>query len=135
MKTKLATGLCASAVAGMLMAGAVQAQDAPRFMTETLPEAAVESAWQEFQAIMGPETPLEPKVKELIGLGVSAQIPCDYCVYYHTKAAKQHGATDEEIKSALASAALVRKWSTMLNGSDYDRDAWRQEVDAMFAEQ
>lgn len=66
---------------------------------------------------------------------MAAQIPCEHCIYCHTQAAKQHGATEEQIKEALASGALVRKWSLMLNGSQYDMKTWRQQVDAMFAEQ
>lgn len=61
-------------------------------------------------------------------------MPCDYCVYYHTRAAKAHGASEAEIKEAIASAALVRKWSTMLQGSGYGMEEWRQEVDAMFSD-
>lgn len=130
-------------VLGALMAVAVclgpastaNAQKAPAFIKETFPEQGVSAAWEEFQAVMGPGTALDPKVKELIGLAVAAQIPCDYCVYYHTKAAKQHGATQAEIKDALASSALVRQWSTMLNGSAYDEETWKSQVDAMFAGQ
>jgi AhpD family alkylhydroperoxidase len=75
---------------------------------------------------------LDQKTKELIGLGVAAQIPCDYCVTYHATAAKSLGATEAEIREALAAAALVRKWSTLLNGSQYDEERWRSEVAAMF---
>jgi AhpD family alkylhydroperoxidase len=64
-----------------------------------------------------------------------APMSADYCVYYHTKAAKKHGASEAEIKEALASSALVQKWSAMLNGSAYDEEGWREEVNAMFAEQ
>jgi AhpD family alkylhydroperoxidase len=64
---------------------------------------------------------LDGKTKQLIGLAVAAQIPCSYCVYAHTKAAKAAGATDAEIKEAIATAALVRFNSTMLNGSDGGR--------------
>jgi len=63
------------------------------------------------------------KTKNLIGLAVAAQIPCAYCVYGHTKLAKAAGATDAQIKEAIATAALVRFNSTMLNGSDGGRDA------------
>jgi len=45
-------------------------------------------------------------------------IPCAYCVLATTKAAKAAGATDAQIKEAIATAALVRFNSTMLNGSD-----------------
>ena len=113
----------------------VNAQDvkgAPQWMQQTFPEKAVKAALAEMQAIEGPGA-LDEKTKQLIGLAVSAQIPCQYCVYYHTKMAKAQGATDEQIKEAIADAALTRKWSTVLNGSDYDMQSFRKQVDAMVA--
>lgn len=135
MKTQtIATAIATIAFAAVPLANA-GAQDAPRFMAETFPTQGVQSAWQEFQDVMTSEdAALDAKTKELIGLGVAAQIPCDYCVNYHTKAAKAHGATAAEVKEALASAALVRQWSTMLNGSQYDEEEWQEEVDAMFSQ-
>jgi AhpD family alkylhydroperoxidase len=41
---------------------------------------------------------LPTKVRELIGLAVAAQIPCQYCVYYHIKSAKAAGASEEEMR-------------------------------------
>lgn len=107
--------------------------EAPDFVRDTYPEQGVEAAWQNIQSVIGdPDSALEGKTKELIALAVSAQIPCDYCVYSHTVGAEAHGATDAEIREALATAALIRKWSTLLNGSQYDMDAFRQEIDAMY---
>lgn len=111
----------------------LRAQEAPQFMRDVMPEQAVAPAWQEFQAVMDPDGALDGKTKELIGLAVAAQVPCEYCIYYHRNAAEQQGASEEEIKEALAAGALVRKWSTMLNGSDYDQQEWRGQVDAMFS--
>jgi len=73
--------------------------------------------------VMNPTGALDGKTKNLIGLAVAAQIPCTYCVYGHTKLAKAAGATDAQIKEAIATAALVRFNSTMLQGSDGGRDA------------
>jgi alkylhydroperoxidase/carboxymuconolactone decarboxylase family protein YurZ len=42
------------------------------------------------------------------------------------------GATDAQIKEAIAAAALVRKWSTVLNGTDYDMAKFKKEVDSVF---
>jgi AhpD family alkylhydroperoxidase len=114
-------------------AAAAGAGNPPPFMTKTFPADAVQGAWQEYQAVMNPNGALDAKTKELIGLGVAAQIPCQYCVYYHTQAAKADGASEAEIKEAIATAALTRKWSTVLNGSAYDFNTFRQEVDSMFA--
>ena len=93
------------------------------------------AAVKDMMALQGDDAAISPKVRELIGLAVSAQIPCVYCIYFHTKAAKQFGASDAEVKEALAAAAQVRKWSTILNGSMYDEATWQKEVDAMFSGQ
>jgi AhpD family alkylhydroperoxidase len=72
---------------------------------------------------------LDAKTRELIALAVAAQIPCAYCVYGHTKNAHAKGATDAEIREAVAAAATVRQWSTVLNGMGYDFEAFKVEVD------
>ena len=116
--------LLASAGLALLLALAtepsVSAQEAPapEWMKQTLPDQALKSHWDESLAVMNPTGALDGKTKQLIALGVAAQIPCAYCVYAHTKAAKAAGATDAQIKEAIATAALVRFNSTVLNGSD-----------------
>ena len=101
----------------------VSAQEAPAWMKQTLPDHALKPHWDEQLAVMNPTGALDGKTKQLIALGVAAQIPCAYCVFAHTKAAKAAGATEAQIKEAIAAAALVRFNSTMLNGSDGGRDA------------
>ncbi|MCC8959094.1 carboxymuconolactone decarboxylase family protein [Bradyrhizobium sp. Pear77] len=98
------------------------AQEAPEWMKQTLPDQALTPYWDEYLAVMNPTGALDGKTKHLIGLGVAAQIPCEYCVYAHTKAARAAGATDAQIKEAISTAALVRFNSTMLNGSDGGRE-------------
>jgi AhpD family alkylhydroperoxidase len=114
--------LLASAGLALLLASAtgpsVSAQEAPEWMKQTLPGEALKPLWDEYRAVMNPAGDLDGKTKQLIALGVAAQIPCAYCVYAHTKMAKAAGATDAQIKEAIATAALVRFNSTMLNGSD-----------------
>ncbi len=103
----------------------------PRFFRQ-FPEVAIAGAWAEFKALqLNPNTKLSGKMKELIGLAVSAQIPCQYCVYFHTAAAKANGATDEEVREAVAMAAVVRHWSTVLNGMQVDLADFKQETDAV----
>ena len=108
------------------------AQDVPPFVKAIEPQAAVGSAWQDYMAVFNPKGALDGKTKELIGLAVAAQIPCQYCIYAHTKAAKAAGATDAEIKEAIGAAALVRKWSTELNGNMYDMTDFKKQVDAIW---
>jgi AhpD family alkylhydroperoxidase len=109
------------------------AQDAPKFFNDVSPAPSAAAAWQEYMAVMNPKGALDDKTKQLIALGVAAQIPCEYCIYAHNKAARAAGATDAEIKEAISAAALVRKWSTELNGNMYDMTDFRKQVDAMYA--
>jgi AhpD family alkylhydroperoxidase len=96
------------------------------------PEAGIAGAWAEFKAVqLNPKTKLDGKTKELIGLAVAAQIPCQYCVYFHTAAAKLNGATDEDVRETVAMAAIVRHWSTVLNGMQVDLDGFRRETDTV----
>lgn len=111
----------------------VNAQNVPPFIKQTFPPQAVMAANEERMAVMDPNGALDAKTKHLIALGVAAQIPCDYCVYYHTRAAKHDGATEAQIREAVAAAALTRKWSTMLNGAQYDMSKLKNEVNASFA--
>ncbi len=115
--------------------GPAHADGPPAFIGKTFPAQGVDSAWETYQSVfLDEEGALDTRTKELIALAISAQVPCDYCVYYHTRASKALGATDAQIKEALAAGALVRKWSTILNGSQYDQTQWRREVDAMFSD-
>ena len=104
------------------------AQQAPKFFTETYPEYALKSALDAMAVLQGNKAQLDAKTRELIALGVAAQIPCVYCVYYHTKAARGLGASESEIREAVAAAATVRQWSRVLNGIAYDFDAYKAEV-------
>lgn len=100
---------------------------------KSFPEHGIAGAWGEMKALeMNPKTMVPAKTKELIGLAVAAQIPCRYCVYFHTSVAKANGATDEEIKEAIAMSALTRHWSTTLNGMQVDPQRFRDDVTKMF---
>jgi AhpD family alkylhydroperoxidase len=96
------------------------------------PEVGIAGAWTEFKSVqLNPNTKLNGKTKELLGLAVAAQIPCQYCIYFHTAAAKLNGASDEEIRETVAMAAITRHWSTVLNGMQVDPAVFRNETDAV----
>lgn len=93
------------------------------------PDEGIAGAWSEFKAVQAnPKSALTPKDKELIGLAVAAQVPCEYCVYFHTKAAMANGATDREVKEAVAMASVVRHWSSFLNGMRIDEGQFSREL-------
>jgi AhpD family alkylhydroperoxidase len=102
-------------------------------MFNKLPAHIRASAWEWFKSMSNPNAAIPPKYGELIGLGVAAQIPCDYCVYAHTTMAKMYGATEEEIQEAVMKGAEVRHWSTILNGNQVDFESFKSEWDGMLA--
>ena len=100
-------------------------------MFEVYPDHLRAAAWEWFKATQSPDAKVPAKYTQLISLAVSAQIPCAYCVYGHTTLAKAAGATDAEIQEAIASAAEVRHWSTVLNGNAVDLEEFKTEWDAI----
>src|SRR5258708_18106186 len=121
-------GILSTAIAGIATSASAQdasAQATYRDIEQTLgsvptffkmfPESGIAGAWAEFKSVqLNPKTALNGKTKELIGLAVAAQVPCHYCIYFHTAAAKLNGPTDAELPEAVAIAALTRHWSTEL---------------------
>ena len=109
----------------------VLAGEPPRFYKDTYPEHALGAVLKADRTLMGDAAKLDAKTRELISLGVAAQIPCAYCVYVHNKKARAQGATEAEVREAVATAAHVRHWSTVLNGMAYDIGAFKAEVDKL----
>jgi AhpD family alkylhydroperoxidase len=100
----------------------------PQFMLK-MPEEMLPGVWEEMKTLqMNPATALPGRTKELIGLGVAAQVPCHYCIVGHTEFARLDGASDREIGEAVAMAAITRHWSTFLNGIQTDETRFRAEV-------
>ena len=92
------------------------------------PQSAVAGAWAMTKGLLFDESnALEPKVKSLINLAVAAQIPCQYCIWLETKSAKGKARRDAEVAEAVAQAAYVRHWSTVLNGLQIDFETFKTE--------
>ncbi|MBD1383311.1 carboxymuconolactone decarboxylase family protein [Metabacillus arenae] len=53
------------------------------------------------------EGTLTRKEKEIIAVAVSCVTECPYCIDFHTKKAKDHGATVEELFEAILTAAAI----------------------------
>ena len=124
-RTILAFWVLASTAAG------AYADEPPNFMKQTYPESALQAAWEDYKSVYNPDGALDGKHKQLIALAVSAQIPCEYCIVAHTMKATRAGATDEQIKEALAVASTVRKWSTVLNGYEaYGLEQFKTDIGA-----
>ena len=122
-----------SATAFSLVASYALAQEPPSFYQDTYPEHALKSRLEAESVLSGDGAKLDAKTRELIALGVAAQIPCSYCIYFHDKNARVQGATEAEIREAVATSAHVRHWSTVLNGMAYDFQSFKMEVDKLLA--
>jgi len=105
----------------------------PTFMKE-FPASGLPGAWEEFKAIeMNPQSAIDGKTKELIGLAVASQIPCRYCVSFHKKGVAFNGGNKEEMNMAIAVAANIRKWGAYFSGNQVDMATFKADVDKMSA--
>ena len=92
------------------------------------PKAGVAGAWALSRDMLFQETALDLKTKALISLAVAAQIPCQYCVWSDTRDALAAGATEEQVREAVAISALTRHWSTIFNGNMIDFETYKKEL-------
>lgn len=105
----------------------------PEFL-KSYPESGIAGAWLEMKSIqLNPNTALSGKQKELIGLAVAAQIPCRYCIYFHTAAAKAQGATEQELKEAIAAAAITKHWTAIISGNQVMDSEFKSDTDKALA--
>lgn len=102
---------------------------------ENYPDSMVGGAWVWMNDVEDGEGAIDAKTMQLIGLAVAAQIPCQFCTYYHRKAALSLGATEQEVAEAAAIAGYVRNWSTVLYGTGADLESYEKTVDGLFAGQ
>lgn len=106
----------------------------PTFMQQ-MPRATLPVGIAGYANLEAGETALPAKTKYLISLAVAAQIPCQYCIWADTLAAKAAGAMDEEIGEAVGVAAMTRFWSTNFNGLQVDLATYQKELGPLFAGQ
>jgi AhpD family alkylhydroperoxidase len=105
----------------------------PEFLRR-YPQEGLAGAWTELRDVeMNPSSAIPGKYKSLIGLAVAAQIPCRFCTVADTEFAKLEGASERELAEAVAMAGLTRHWSTILNGRQVDKAAFRKDVSRLVA--
>ncbi|REJ84319.1 MAG: carboxymuconolactone decarboxylase family protein [Bacteroidetes bacterium] len=99
----------------------------PGFL-QSIPEAYLDYEWQLFKKLELGETLIPNKYKELMGLAIHSETKCQFCILFHTEAAKLFGATDEEIQEAVHYAKASLGWSAYINGMSQDYDAFKKEL-------
>lgn len=103
----------------------------PKFL-QLYPEPGIAGAWSELKGVqLNPYTTLSAKQKNLIGLAIAAQMPCEYSIYFHRKAALITGATEREMNEAVSVSATARHWSTLFHGPQIDMTSFKKDADQM----
>lgn len=80
--------------------------------------------WDNVKQVMAPGA-LDPLLKEMIYVAVSATNNCEYCTYSHTASARKKGMTDAMLGELLAVVGLANETNRLANG-------YRIEVDEAF---
>jgi AhpD family alkylhydroperoxidase len=80
--------------------------------------------WAAVKQVMAPGA-LDPLVKEMIYVAVSATNGCEYCTYSHTAAARKKGMSDAMFMELMAVVGLANETNRLANGL-------RPEVDPQF---
>jgi AhpD family alkylhydroperoxidase len=80
--------------------------------------------WESLSAVMAPGA-LDPLVKEMLYLAVSAAHGCDYCIASHTAAARAKGMTDAQHGELLAIVGMASETNRLAQ-------AMRVKVDPQF---
>ncbi len=77
--------------------------------------------WQNVKQVMAPGA-LDPLVKEMVYVAVSATNGCEYCTYSHTAAARKKGMSDAMLMELLAVVGLANETNRLANGLRFDVD-------------
>lgn len=84
----------------------------------------LERIWKNVKQVMAPGA-LDPLVKEMVYVAVSATNGCEYCTYSHTAGARAKGMSEAMFAELMAVVGLANETNRLANG-------YRIEVDAAF---
>ena len=77
--------------------------------------------WEGLKVIMAPGA-LDPLVKEMLYIAISATNNCEYCVKSHTAAARAKGMTDEMLGELMAVVGMANQTNALATGLQVDVD-------------
>jgi len=86
--------------------------------------AQLRRMWQNVKQVMAPGA-LDPLLKEMVYVAVSATNGCEYCTHSHTAAARKKGMSDAMLMELMAVVGLANETNRLVNGL-------RVEVDPQF---
>jgi AhpD family alkylhydroperoxidase len=83
--------------------------------------AELRRVWSNVKQVMAPGA-LDPLVKEMIYMAVSATNGCEYCTYSHTASARKKGMSDAMLMELMAVVGLANETNRLANGLRVDVD-------------
>ncbi|MDP9169103.1 MAG: carboxymuconolactone decarboxylase family protein [Acidobacteriota bacterium] len=83
--------------------------------------ATLRRTWESIKQIMGPGA-LDPLVKEMIYLAVSATNQCGYCIASHTAGARKAGMTDTMFAELMAVVGMANETNRLASGYQVEID-------------
>jgi AhpD family alkylhydroperoxidase len=83
--------------------------------------ATLTRIWENVKQVMAPGA-LDPLVKEMVYVAVSATNNCEYCTYSHTAAARKKGMSDAMFMELMAVVGLANETNRLANGLKVEVD-------------
>lgn len=77
--------------------------------------ALLKRTWEGIKQVMAPGA-LDPLVKEMLYIAVSATNGCDYCIHSHTAAARAKGMDDAMLMELMAVVGMANETNALANG-------------------
>lgn len=77
--------------------------------------ALLARVWAQVKQVMAPGA-LDPLVKEMLYVAVSATNGCEYCTFSHTAAARKKGMSDAMFLELMAVVGLANETNRLANG-------------------
>ena len=77
--------------------------------------ALLRRTWENVRQVMAPGA-LDPLVKEMLYVAVSATNGCEYCSYSHTAAARAKGMSEAMLMELMAVVGLANQTNRLANG-------------------
>jgi AhpD family alkylhydroperoxidase len=84
--------------------------------------ATLRRTWESIKQIMGPGGALDPLIKEMIYVAVSATNQCPYCIASHTAAARKAGMTDAMFAELMAVVGMANESNRLASGYQVEID-------------
>jgi AhpD family alkylhydroperoxidase len=83
--------------------------------------ASLRRIWANIKEVMGPGT-IDPLVKEMLYVAISASNSCRYCIASHSAAARAKGMTEAQYSELLAIVGLANETNRLVTALDVPVD-------------